>query len=423
MQEFSIETSYFKDHLNFVKSGLGLSKTDLPVTVIRFTLTGDNVVMFTSNKEMFARTEFPIRRLPDSEDGSWAVLGFRLVDLMNQLESETVTVKVDAQNMEISAGFLTVNFETYDASALKVIEQGVEEHLKMTGTSIDRLVLEEAFSCGRSCTTAVSIRPDVTHVEIRDGKLLSSDGRKILMYSNEKIPEKVKIKIPSTVIANVVSCMKHAKPADHFEVIEGKSYYYLKGRGNMFSLGVRVVERDFPAVESQLKSMGKYTDEVKVDQHVLTGMIQGVSLGIPSGEVKVDVSVQGKGKDSFLEISGLNSVNRKSFERASCGRNLEKEITFPISFKHLLDTLTVFKGDSVVDIGIMLDKNMMVIKDSTQGRECMSVIPFRTQKQIEEEEKEKEAMVEARKAKGEEEGEGSGETPESEGDQVAVALE
>lgn len=415
--KFSIEMPELRKHVNFVRNGLGASKTDLPVMLFRFYVGKKKITIFAANKEIFCRTEAKITR-PEGEDTpiSFAVLGNKIEKLIAQVEAEQVNFNVDNENVEISAGFLTVNFELFDGSSLKTIEKGLEDHLKLEGLTMERSGFEEALACAKSCTTINSIRPDVTHVELRKGRMLSSDGRKIMIYSHDGFPEEMVFKCPSSALNNTLTAVKNIE-SQHIQVIDGPSYYFLKGNRNEYTMGVRKIERDFPAVESQIETKAEPTDEVSIDKHVFEAMLRGVALGLPTDEVKVTVELDGKAPEAFLEVSATNNVGRKSHERASCGRKAEKAISFPLSFKHLLDTLAVFKGDSVVDMMIVTKLSLLMVRDSTEHREVMTIIPFRTDKQIEAEKKEREAAEEARKKEAVEraavEGEDAGELVEN----------
>ena len=395
--KLTVEMSDLKKHVNYVRNGLGASKTDLPTMLIRWRVKGNTAVMFAAGKEMWCRTKFPVQR-PEGEDeeGSFAVLGSRMTNLINQIETEQITMEIDPENVQIQAGYLTVNFETFDDAALKSIEQGIMEHAKMEGLVIERGAFEEALSCARACTTTNSIRPNVTHVEIRGGRMLSSDGRKIMIYSNDGFPEALHLKVPSTTLADLLAAVKNID-ATHVEMAEGDSYYYLKAEKNRYSAGIRMTERDFPAVEEQIQSQAKPTDSVTIDKHVLEGMLRGVALGLPTDEVRVTINLEGTGEEASLEVSATNGAGRRSHEKAACGRTAKKTAQFPISFKHLLDTVGVFKGDSVIDMDVLQTKNLLMVRDANPNREVLTIIPFRTDKAIEEEKKEAAAAEEARK--------------------------
>lgn len=387
---FTVEMGELRKKVNFVRNGLGTTKADLPTMLMRFDVQDRKAILFAANKEMWCRTEMKIKRDPDTETGSFSVLGDRVEKLISQVEAEQVSFQTDGENLEVQAGFLTVNFETYDGSTLKTIEQGAEGHLKEEGLAVAKDPFQEGFACARACTTTNSIRPDVTHVELRGGRVLSSDGRKIMIYSFDGFPEDMAIKVPSTVLNATLTAIKNME-APAVQVFEMGSHYVVKGNKNEFTLGVRRVERDFPAVEGQITRAEDPTDEIVVDKNVLEAMLKGVSLGLPSNEVKVTVDVGGEGAEAYLEVSAINSVNRRSHERASCGRKTKGHYTFPLSFKHLLDTLGVFKGDSVVDLMVMEPRKMLMVRDTTEEREVLTVIPFRTDADIEAEKAEEAA--------------------------------
>lgn len=419
--EMSMETEHLKQYVNFVKHGLGNSKTDLPVMLIRMDLKGSTLTLFTANKEMFCRSEFKVNR-PDegAKDGSFCVMGGKLVDLINAAESERVNIKADVENLEITAGFLVVNLVLYDGASLKQVENSVADHLTMEGEPMERAFFEEALCCARSCTTLNSIRPDVTHVELRKKRMLSSDGRKIMIYSHDKFDEKINFKCSATALNSVIMAVKTMTP-ETVSISEGASYYFVRGGLNNFSFGIRKIERVFPAVEGQIESAPAPTDEISVDKNIFEAILRGVSIGIDSDEVKIQVEASGEGTDAYLEVSAKNSLDRRSYERTSAGRTGKKPVVFPVSYKHLLDTLAVFKGDSVVDMLVMDKQNLLMVMDVTPHREVTTIIPFRTDEQIEREKREA-AEAEALKKKAQE-GEALSDDPEENADIAASAVE
>lgn len=396
----TVEMAELRKHVNFVRNGLGTSKSDLPVMLMRFDVTGEKAVIFTANKEMFCRTELKVIRPAEEEgkSGTFTTIGSKIEKLVTQVEAEAVTMVTDDENVEVQAGLLTVNFELLDGAVLKTAEMSVQDHLTLEGLTMPRAVLEESMVCAKSCVTTTSIRPDITHMEIRNQRGLSSDGRKVTIYKSALFPEKLALKVPGTVLAPAISAVKNIE-GDTIQVIEGKSYFYFKGgaQKNQFTFGVRKVERSFPNIEEQIEKAGKMEDEVTVDKKTLESILKGVALGLASEEVGVEIVVAGEKKEAFMEILAKNSVGRKSFERASVGRKATKSMSFPISFKHLLDTLSVFKGDSVVELGIAESRNVLLVFDKTDTREVNTVIPFRTAKQVADEAKEREAINEAKK--------------------------
>jgi hypothetical protein len=419
---FTVDMAELRRKVNFVRNGLGASKTDLPVLLFRIDVTGNKATIFAANKEMFCRTEVKVAN--DAEDGSFSVLGNKIEKLISQVEAEQVSFQADSENLQLNAGFLTVNFELYDGSVLKTVEQGLQDHLNLEGLALDRSSLEEGLACAKSCTTTNSIRPDVTHVELRKGRILSSDGRKIMIYSHDGFPEEMAFKAPASALSSLISAIKNID-AENVQIIEGNSYYYVKANRNEYTLGIRKIERIFPAVEGQVAKAANPTDEISVDKHVLEAMLRGVALGLPSDEVKVNLEAKGTGAEAYVEVSATNSLGRRSHERASCGRKSTTTVTFPLSFKHLLDTLAVFKGDSVVDMMVMEKMNLLMVRDTTDAREVMTIIPFRTDKQVEQERAEAAAAAEARKKQEEEaaaKGEGQQEQDDT-GDLTESAVE
>lgn len=409
MLSFNTDLPQLKAAINFVRNGLGSSKTDTHVMLIRGTVAGAKLTLFAANKEMFGRAEVKITREGDeAETGFFAVMGDKLVALVNSLETEKIYFEADSEAVKVSAGFLVVSLVQYDGSSLRQAEVAVAEHLSKEGDLLQREMLVEALGCAKACSTTNSIRPDVTHIEFRNGKMLSSDGRKILIYAPvmpkeaDKMPglgRTTELKVPAAILNPVLSAVKNIS-SERVQVATGASYYYIKSGLNEFSLGVRRVERSFPDVEGQLKILGPPADDVSVDRNVLSNMLTSVALGLDSDEVRVQVDVEGQKPSTVIEISAKNSLGRRSHERTSCGRQSTDgaPISFPISFKHLLDMMPVFKGDTVVDLLVYPKMNLVVVHDHTPARDVNTIIPFRTEQVIAEEEREAKEAADAKKA-------------------------
>lgn len=395
--KFTIEMAELKKHILFVRNGLGNSRTDLPVMLLRWEIAGRKASLFAAEKEIFARTEMKITRDSENEtDGTFACLGDKIERLIASVESEQVHFTADGENLEIHAGFAVINFELFDGAVVNTVQEGVKEHLTLEGLTVDRSALEEALNCAKSCAVSNSIRADVNHVEMRDGKVLSSDGRKIMIYSHDGFEKSIGLKIPNTALNAVIAAVKNIG-VESVQVIEGKAYYYLKAGLNEYTLGVRKVERTFPNMEAAVAGLQSPSDEVTIDKHVLTSMLANVALGLPSDEVRVQIDVTGEGTESALQVSAVNSIGRRSHERAAAGRKAKGNISFPVSVKHLTDTLGVFKGDSTVDLMVLTERNIAVVKDTNNARQVLTVIPFRTESAIADEQKEKQVVADQKK--------------------------
>jgi len=399
--KFTVDMAELRQKISFARHGMGSSKTDLSVNLMKFDVGATSTYVFAANKENFCGTKM---KTSNSEGkGTFTVLGAKMERLVAQVQAEQVHFEIDDENLEVQAGFLTVNFELFDGALLQTIQtQNANPKFISPEHAVPREALDEALTCAKSCTTTASIRPDVTHCEVRKGRLLSSDGRKILIYSHDNFPEKMVLKIPATSLGNVAQAVRGMEP-DVCTVAEAENYYYVMANRGEYVVAVRKVERIFPSVEDQILKAPDPSDEVSVDKHVMEAMLRGVALGLPSDEVKVEITVDGKEGEAYLEIGATNSLGRRSHERASCGRKKETQIKFPVSFKHLLDTMSVFKGDTVVDMVILIELNLLMVRDSTEAREVMTVIPFRTDQQIEKERAEVEATKVVEKADKEDE--------------------
>lgn len=373
---FLVEMTELKKAVNFTRNALGNSKTDLGIMLMRVSGDGEFLRLFATDKEIYAISA--IKPVGAGSVGSFAVLGNKLEKLISQVDAENVVFNVDKENCEVKAGFLTVNFEVYDDTQLAVVQKGLTaEASEKEDVSVMKAALEEALVCAKSCTTANSIRPDVNHAEFRDGRLLSSDGRKIMVYIHNAVPAIMHLKVPAVALNGIIGCVKNAE-TENLLYKEGKSYYHLRFGAGGWSCGVRKIERTFPRVEEMILKTETPDDEITIDKLMLESMVKGVALGLSSDEVKVNVTVAGEGTESTLQVSAVNQVGRKSYESSSCGRKGTGSIAFPISYKHLTDTLGVFKGDSIVDMQLLNKRSILLVRDTTEQRQVLTVIPFRT---------------------------------------------
>jgi len=182
--KFTVDMAELKQKINFARHGMGSSKTDLSVNLMKFDVGSSNTTVFAANKENFCGTKMKVSNVKG--EGTFTVLGNKMERLVAQVQAEQVHFEIDEENLQVQAGFLTVNFELYDGALLQTIQsQNANPKFKSVEHAVPREALDEALACARSCTTTASIRPDVTHCEVRNGRLISSDGRKILIYSHD----------------------------------------------------------------------------------------------------------------------------------------------------------------------------------------------------------------------------------------------
>jgi hypothetical protein len=379
MLSFTADVAELRKKVAFVKQALGSAKTDLQAQLIRCELVGQQLSLFVANKEMWCRCLTWVDRGDGGESGgSFSVYGDKFIALLATTEAERISFEVDQENLKASTGLLTVNLTLYDGASNHQIERGFLSFIQMEGIPLPTEALEEALICSKSCTSSTSIRPDVNHIELRGGKLFSSDGRKIMLYKSGALDSAINLKVPSISLQSYISAVKQITP-ELCSMRESTAYYILTANLGEYALGIRKTERVFPDVEGMMARALGAEDEVSVDKHALSGALSGVALGLESDEVKVTVDVTGTSSEGMLEISALNSLGRRSFECVPSGRKSTGHISFPVSYKHLLDTLSVFKGDGTVDMGINTALSFLTVLDKNALREVLTLIPFRTE--------------------------------------------
>jgi 5-hydroxyisourate hydrolase-like protein (transthyretin family) len=151
-------------------------------------------------------------------------------------------------------------------------------------------------------------------------------------------------------------------------------------------LAIRKTERTFPAIEANFEGLPDPTDTISLDVNVLEAMTKGVAIGLPSDEVRVTMTASGAGQNAQLEISTTNALGRRSHEHTQCGRVTNGEISWPVSFKHLIDCTQALKNaDDVITMQVMQDRSFLIFAEDSKERTIRTFVPFRTDQAIEQE--------------------------------------
>jgi hypothetical protein len=223
----------------------------------------------------------------------------------------------------------------------------------------------------------------VNHNEFRDRRFLASDGSKVMIYEPTDAPKDVTLRIANTILNHVLGAVK-SMDAESVSLAESVAYYYIYCDGK-YCLGLPTTEKPFPHCEKTVFDMrdGGSDDDIVIDLALLKNMVQEVAIGLDADQVSVDFIVTGavteSEKTAEVTIRSENHLHRESVNHGRCGRRGTEEIRFPISFLHLLKTLSVFVGDQNVDIAILESKHKTVlIKDETTSRIVYTTIPIRT---------------------------------------------
>lgn len=400
--KFSVDLEELKKKIGFIKHGLGASSSsDMQIKLIKFDIQGKKAILFAANKEVFTRAEMKIYR-PDDDDanGSFAVLGQKMEQLCGHAQSEQIHFEAEEEELRIKTGFLNLNFQTFGADLLRQIEHGVSEHTAKEGLVADRTGLEEGLIYAKTCTSTTTLKPENGHVEVRGGRMMASDDRKIMVYTHAGFPEEMLLKVPTSALDRFAGAVR-AIDADQVQIIEGSSYFFVKANRAEYALGVRKVERAFSDIEALLSVCNAPVDRFSLDSKALAKVVNGVALALEREDVQVIMEVAGETPEAYMEISGYNKIGKRSYERTVLGARVTTEsLSFPVSFKHLLETAAGFKGDSVIDMEAVRPGgyDMILVRDSTAAREVVTLIPVRTKKFLEQEQKEAEQRAAAKKA-------------------------
>jgi hypothetical protein len=386
--EFSVDSDVFKSHIDFVKSGLGVSDTNIANLLVLMRLEGTTLHFFTSNNDMFCITSTEVS-LKGSCEGvkNFSILGSKLTSLVQVTDTESITFTVEEGVVGIKVGLFQISLIQLDS---KVISSLLDMYIRYEDCSdyfeVDSSILRESVLCASSCTTVKSVRSELMHVQLRRGKVISTDGRRVMIYdAPNAFPKDKGFKIPSSCITQSVICMKHI-PSSIIKVSEESSHFVFSGNNVGFIFGVRKVDSDIPDIENQVCNVEvSPEDEISIDAASLDNAVKSTSIGIDTDSEVIRFEVHGEDRKAYIEISALNSLQKRSYKKASVSRGGSKSISFPISYKHLLETLKTSTKGGIIDIEVRTPGNYLVVKDETDVRIVYTLIPFRTSNELQEE--------------------------------------
>jgi len=388
-----MELPELKRLVAFAKNGGGLSKIEGQENLILFRVKGFRITVFSANKDgvFWAAGTIVSSNFERGDEKIFTMNSDLLHRALGTQDTKLamMTLEEDGESLLLKIASLELYLELKDGSNLRMLEEIVEKGKEKEGLVLTRDVLIEAMTYARSCTATEGLRPETWQVELRRKLFLSSDGRKIMIYSRSDLPEELSFRIPSSNLSPFIGALKAGGPGGNIQVVaEGAYYYFTSGTKDQL-IAVRRNENQFPEVELQLGNEKDYQDHLTIDTNVFGAMTKGVSLGLPPDEVKITLEITGDNNSAELEVQAVNSLKRVSKERTMIGRTAKKPLSFPISYRHVLDTLQLFKGDSVVDIMVHDKKNYIVIMDKTELRVVRTIIPFRTKVAQEKEEEDR----------------------------------
>jgi hypothetical protein len=379
--KFSVDLNDLRKATRFASNALG-SKGDFASQMFLFGVESQEVTIFSANQELFALARIPATGVSGLEEGhTFEVLGEKIGSLTRISGAEKIAFAVDSESAEIHAGYLKLNLPAdYGLKALMQILEGAQASKPKKSGQMPTSMLLEALECAKACTgMALTTMSKVNHTEFRDGRFLASDGSKVMIYEPTDAPKDVTVRIANTILGHVASAVK-AMDAETVTLAEAESYYYIYC-GSKYCLGVRTLEKPFNHCEKTIFDMrdGGSDDDIVIDLGLLQNMIQEVSIGLDANQVKVDFIVSGADNTAEVTIRSENRQHRESVNHGRCGRQGTEEICLPISFVHLLNTLSVYEGDQNVDIAILQSKHSTImIKDKTPTRVVYTTIPLRT---------------------------------------------
>lgn len=207
----SVDMQILKRAVSEIKPAMGQAKNDLTVLLTFFEVKDNRVHLFVTDKEMFACTHF--EALTSEGEGNFSMLSAKLLKLVSEVDIETLSFDVDVENICVEAGYLTVNFDNFDSKMMNLRDQLLSDCTTQS-EDVERLAFLNALMCNKTCIPQNDLRPDMGHVEIRGGRILSSDGSKVMVTECESLfSDTFSLKIPSTSVVGVVEVLKAADQA------------------------------------------------------------------------------------------------------------------------------------------------------------------------------------------------------------------
>lgn len=372
--KFTAEAGPLRDLVDFVKSGLGTGK-DLARQVVRFDLEGTQLGLVAADGDIYAWGGTVVDA-PAGQAGSFAVMGRRLIGLVTQLSPDRFEFEVDDENVRVSAGTAVVNFERY---APDLLEHTAAAQNEIRGIAprppadeIPRSVLAEALSIAATAAARSTGKIELSHVELRERRLLASDGRRICVVESGHFPEDGVLKIPVSAIDRTAAALKALDKGAGATPYEGAGFYYLAATNRV--LAFRKTANEFPQVEKQLAA-DYGVDALVVNRDALQAAMRDVELGLASDRAEIGFKTEGAGG----ALTAQNSLGRESripFEIAGREGDNGGPIEFPISLDHLRSAVGSMSAEAVRLEAIPAHK-MVRLTDSGDARTVIAMLPFR----------------------------------------------
>lgn len=371
------ETEQLAEAIAFAKAGLGGDKSQLADQLFRFDVRDGQVQVTASDGNVVTSALF---LATVTEPGVFAVIGKKVAALVQQARTAIayqVDVDLEDARFVVTRQDNTVaelHFERLDPDLLQFAISAVEKAQQIpvgpAETELPREVLIEALETAASSTTRNSGNVLLDHVELRNGAVFASDGRRVSSIKSGNFHSSAKFKIPVPILGRVLNAVKSLPKKAGLFSRASENHFILST--NTRVLAIRRVQLDFPQVEA-LFTLTNVQRAVVRRIEVLEAL-KDVALGLPLGKTEIQVVLD----EAELEVSAENSVGRRSKRSILLEEKFPGEpVAFSIAIEHLTSSLGVMKGDKV-QLGVDVAQERSVLVDATAAREVLTVMPWRT---------------------------------------------
>jgi hypothetical protein len=379
--KFTAEMSALSNGVRFARTALASpGSRDFSSKLFRFEVAEESLSILAANTKIACLAKLPLlkRDARIQEPIVFGANGHKFAGLLDNVSSEIAVLTVDDQNVKVEVGSATVNFARCNPVNLARVHAELVREASGQGPLVSTSALADALYVTKSCSATFPVQPDRCHSELRNGQFVATDGSRVIVITCSHGFGSAALKVGHAEHTAVLNALAHVLGRD-IRVIAGASQTYFSTPPNDFVIGFRTIERSFPPLEKQILALNA-RDEFSIDKDALLGSCRIVPFGLPDGEVRIDLALEtlGPGKsglEAILHVEGTNEIGRISREDSPCGRKAREPITLAVSFEHMLATLAVFVGDSVVDLKVT-DVGLVIL-DRSPSREVVTVIPYR----------------------------------------------
>jgi len=371
--------SMFRDAFTFVNHVIGGRKEmEYNLLGFEYLVEDDKMTLVGLSPEIHLHRAFPVesRNKAQSSGGVSqvvyaAVLADRISKFIRAAYKEgDVVLDFEGDSVEISMGGETIHLEQYDARKIQAARAMRAIRVVSRQEDVPAQPLVDALHALGECSATKGIRASMRHFELRVGRFLSSDGSRLRIVEDDRLPCQT-LKISPNVAEKLHGALKSLK-VDTFTLTHtvGRAAIEAPDVFMLFRLG----DWNFPQVEENLSKREEFNWFYTGDAASFRKSLTVVSLGLAAGEEAVVLNPSSSG----MTVKGVNGKGRETTSFADGLTKYADDDNEPeepkVSSVHLLDTVP---KTGQIRFACYPARKALLFFDSNGSQEVITAVPFK----------------------------------------------